>query len=141
MSGTELLVFTAVIVVSTTALAIPFFRAWNGSWRSWAIQGPGPLIFTKRNYAPLHFGVGALAILALGVAVYVSAERLALADTIWNIFLAIFIPSGIGIRWWWPAALTPRWHKEWVKRGGTPKTPLWDPGEEVPQAQARKNRN
>ena len=78
MTRAELLVFTSVIMISVTALAVPFFRAWSGAWRSWAIQGPGPLIFTKRNYAPLHFGVGALAILALGMAVYVSAERLVL---------------------------------------------------------------
>ncbi|PQZ92285.1 hypothetical protein CQ018_12335 [Arthrobacter sp. MYb227] len=138
MTRTELLVFTAVIVVSATALAIPFFRAWSGAWRSWAIQGPGPLIFTQRNYAPLHFGVAALAILGLAVAVYASAERLAFVDEIWNILLAVFIPVGLGIRWWWPVALTPRWHKEWVSRGGSPETPLWGPDEEVPQAQARK---
>lgn len=140
MTGLELLVFATVIVGSATALAIPFFRAWSGAWRSWASQGPGPMIFTTRNYAPLHFGVGALALLALGPAVYASAERLAFADGIWNVLMAVFIPAGLVIRWWWPAVLTPAWHKEWVRRGGTPETPLWGPEEEVPPAQARKGR-
>lgn len=138
MTSQELLVFIAVIAVSATALAIPFFRAWTGAWRSWAVQGPGPLIFTKRNYAPLQFGVAALAIVALALAVYASAERLAVADLMWNVLMAVFIPVGLGIRWWWPVALTPRWHKEWVRRGGLPETPLWGPGEVVPPAQARK---
>ena len=138
MTRAELLVFTSVIVVSVTALGIPFIRAWRGTWRSWAVQGPGPLIYTKRNYAPLHFGVGALAILALGVAVYVSVERLAFTDQLWNYFLAVFVPVGLIIPWRWPRVLTPRWHKEWVRRGGLPETPLWGPDEEVPQAQARK---
>lgn len=138
MTSLELLVFMAVIAASATALAIPFFRAWTGAWRSWALQGPGPLIFTKRNYAPLQFGVAALAIVALALVIYASAERLAFADALWNVLMAVFIPVGLGIRWWWPPALTPRWHKEWVKRGGLPETPLWGPDEEAQRARAHR---
>ncbi|GAA4381910.1 hypothetical protein [Paeniglutamicibacter cryotolerans] len=138
MTVQELLIFLVVIALAALALAIPFFRAWTGAWRSWARQGPGPLVFTKRNYAPLQFGVAALAIVCLAPAIYASAERLESAGLIWNVLLVVFIPVGLGMRWWWPAALTPRWHKDWVGRGGLPETPLWGPNEEVPEAQARK---
>lgn len=96
------------------------------------------MIFTKRNYAPMHFGVGALAILCLVPVIYTSTERLAIADLLWNILMVVFIPVGLVIPWWWPAELTPRWHKEWVKRGGLPDTPLWGPDEVVPPSQARR---
>lgn len=138
MTTPELLIFLLIVIVSVVGLLVPCIMAWKGSWRTWAVQGPGPMIFTKRNYAPLHFGVGAFAIAAAAIAIYASVERLDSTDLIWDVVLIVFIPVGLVMPWWWPAVLTPRWHKEWVRRGGLPETPLWGPDEQVPEAAARK---
>lgn len=112
--------------------------AWSGRWRTWAPKPPGPFIFTRRNYDPMYLGVGGVAVLCIWPAVFASLARAEYAETLWTLLLVIFVPIVFGMRWWWPAAVTPRWHKEWVARGGTEETPLWGPGEQVPARAARK---
>lgn len=121
------------------ALLAAFGLAWAGRWRSWAAKEPGPLIFTKRNYEPMHLGVAGLALLCIWPAILASLNRWEHADGLWRILVVIFVPIVIGMRWWWPTALTPKWHKEWVVRGGTSETPLWGPAESVPAGASRRD--
>ncbi|WP_372698988.1 hypothetical protein [Arthrobacter sp. JSM 101049] len=128
----DLLLLALIIGLPAVALLIAFGCAWTGRWRTWAEKGPGPFIFTKRNYAPMHLGVAGLALLCIIPAVLASLDRWEHAEALWTVLIVVFAPIGIGMRWWWPSVATPRWHKDWVRRGGTDETPLWGPGESEP---------
>lgn len=134
----DLLLSALFIGVPAIGLLAACALAWSGRWRTWAAKGPGPLIFTKRNYAPMHLGVAGVALLCIWPAILASLDRWENAETLWTVIIVVFVPIGIGMRWWWPAAVTPRWHKDWVRRGGLDETPLWGPAETVPAGAARK---
>lgn len=133
-------IFLLALIIGLPALALlcAFGAAWAGRWRTWAVKEPGPFIFTKRNYAPMQLGIAGLALLCICPAILASLDRWEHAETLWTVLIVVFVPIGIGMRWWWPTAVTPKWHKDWVRRGGTDETPLWGPHETVPARAARK---
>ncbi|MEE1621785.1 hypothetical protein ACQ3I4_09810 [Zafaria sp. Z1313] len=132
-----LVMFLLLGLPGLTALAIGVW-AWSGRWRTWAPRPVAAFFFTRRNYLPLQAGAAGILILGAAVPLTATLERWDNADLLWTAYAFTAAPLAIASRWWWPAAVTPRWHKEWVRRGGTADTRLWGPQETVPQGAARQ---
>jgi hypothetical protein len=115
--------------------------AWSGRWRTWAPKPVAAFFFTKRNYLPLQVGLVGIVILCAAVPLTATLEHWENANTLWTVFAFVGAPLVIATRWWWPHGVTPRWHKEWIRRGGDigdAGTPLWGPHETVPENAARQ---
>lgn len=134
----DLLLSALILGIPALALLIPCGLAWSGRWRTWAAKPPGPFIFTRRNYDPMYLDVAGAALLCIWPAIFASLDGAEHAETLWTVLIVVFAPIGIGMRWWWPAAVTPRWHKDWVARGGSEGIPLWGQGERGPAWAARR---
>jgi hypothetical protein len=91
-------------------------------------------------YGPLQVGLlGILTLLAM-VPLTATLERWESAETLWTAFAVISVPAVVVARFWWPRWLTPRWHKDWLRRGGDIgkyDVPLGGPAESPPPIRHR----
>jgi hypothetical protein len=106
--------------------------AWSGRWRSWALNYVSWRFHTKRNYLPLQAGFAGFIILCAMVPLTATLEHWEHAGNLWTAFALVAMTAAIVTRFWWPHWLTPRWHKDWIRRGGDKgryDVPLWGPDE------------
>lgn len=107
-------------------------RAWTGRSRNWAPRYVSIRASSSRNYEPLQVGLlGILTLLAM-VPLTATLARWDSAGTLWTVFAVVSVLTVVVARFWWPHWLTPRWHKDWIRRGGDIgkyDVPLWGPDE------------
>lgn len=114
--------------------------AWSGRWRAWAPDRVATRFYTKRNYVPLQLVPGGIACLAVMLPLTATLEHWESTGILWTAFVLVVAPGVIITRFWWPHSFTPRWHKDWIRRGGDlgdSKTPLWGPTEKAPTRRRR----
>jgi hypothetical protein len=99
--------------------------AWSGRWRGWAPSPKAPFAGTTRNFVPFTLGLFGIAALFLGLASNVSAGVLPGDAAVWNVAVGVFAVLAAVSTQWWPAALTPGWYQDWVRRGGNEQTDPW----------------
>ncbi len=123
------------------ALAVGIM-AWSGRWRSWAPRYVSIRASSSRNYEPLQVGLAGVMILLAMVPLTATLERWESAGLLWTVFAVFAVPVLVTARLWWPHRLTPRWHKDWIRRGGDRgnyQVPLWGPAEKTPDPAGGRN--
>lgn len=120
--------FWGGVVVALLLWWIPTWiarKGLGGSWRSWVLAPAIPFQISARNTWPFMFAAAsvAVAIALLSIPAEVMGWEQA-RETVWNFF---FVPWAFVILSfiWWPLWLSPRWYRDWAKRGGTRETNPW----------------
>lgn len=113
------------LILLGAAITIAGVLAWSGRWRSWA----RPKNFGALTRVPTRYTLG-LAFLGPGI-IFISLGILADlgivpgSDGVYDVIgAALILVSLIGV-FWWPAALTPRWYRDWLAWGGPLETDPW----------------
>ena len=124
----EHLFFLVVTVLPTVSAMVPAWLAWTGRYRNWARQPNSVWSTTKYNYFPLYIGWVGITWSAIWVTIWVGYfipewEASLLSK---GILLPFLVPP-ILLNFWFPRFLTPKWHQDWVARGGSWDTPLRTP--------------
>jgi uncharacterized membrane protein len=99
--------------------------AWTGIWREWARSPRVPLTATKTNVMPFTMGLLGLSVTFFGLALNISVGVLPGSAQAANVAGGVLAVLAWISTLWWPSAVTPAWHRDWVRRGGNDRTSPW----------------
>jgi uncharacterized membrane protein len=99
--------------------------AWTGVWREWARSPRVPMTATKTNFMPFSMGLLGLSVVFFGFALNISVGALPGSAQAANIAGGALAVLAWISTLWWPSAVTPAWHQDWVRRGGNSRTSPW----------------
>lgn len=124
----EHLVYLAITVVPALAGLVPGWLAWTGRYRNWARQPNSLWSTTRYNYFPLYMGWVAITWMVLWTSIWIDHFNPGWMSSVPGFTVLMpFLAVTVLLNFWWPRALTPAWHQDWVGRGGTVDTPLRRP--------------
>ncbi|MGM7669915.1 hypothetical protein [Microbacterium sp. A93] len=113
------------LVIIGAAITLAGVLAWSGRWRSWARQktyGMLTRVPTRYTLGLAFLGPG---IIFISLGIFADLGIIPGSDDVYDVIgAALIFVSLIGV-FWWPAALTPRWYRDWLTWGGPQETDPW----------------
>jgi hypothetical protein len=123
------------------AMAAQAVLAWSGTWRRWVLHLPPGFAVTRLNFFPFCMGLFGLGLVFIGLSINADAGTVPGPEGVYDGIGVLFFALSLVAFVWWPAALAPGWHRDWIRwawlKGTDPReTDPWPT--EAERAQGRR---